>query len=236
MEPTIPRPARPHRRPAFLPTSPETAGRARLRPAPPERHRPRPSGPRRGSPKDPSTTSASKLRYASATSSESTSLSPAMAHVAHDASTSTPPRRGGVRGGVGVGAVHRTCDVLRSRGQSPRNPWPDRSAWRGDFPGRRPVEPTIPPPARPPPMHRRPRHPSLVRGGGGRARLRPAPPARHHPRPSGPRRGSPKDPSTTSASKLSSGSSPHLDSTVPRHRTRSVSASTTSRVQPSEVR
>ena len=52
-------------------------------------------------------------------------------------------RRAGVQGPPrsGHGGVER--------GRAPGNPWPDRSTLRGDLPGRRPVDCTIPPPARP---------------------------------------------------------------------------------------
>ena len=58
---TVASPARPDLRPAFPATSTKPAGPARLRPARPGRHRPRTSAPSCGSPKDASTTSASRL-------------------------------------------------------------------------------------------------------------------------------------------------------------------------------
>jgi len=50
------------------------------------------------------------------------------------------------RGGPGAAAQRPRRGP---EGQSPRNPWPDRSTLRGDLSGRRPVDFTIAPPARP---------------------------------------------------------------------------------------
>ena len=87
MELTIVPAARPHLHPAFLPTSPETQGRARLRPAHPRRHRPRRSVPPCGSLKGHATTSASKLPCGSSPHLDSTSPRPATSHVDHTSAT-----------------------------------------------------------------------------------------------------------------------------------------------------
>jgi len=104
-------------------------------------------------------------------------------------------------------------------GAPPCNKWPDRTTLRGDLSRRHLSGPALPSPERPTST----RDDSWLSPTPGRqTRLHPALPARHHPRPSAPARGSLRDPPTTSTSPLSSASATSASSTSPRPPTANV--------------